>query len=59
MERTYTSVESCVRAEENSLAWYTNISTEEIIEMVKVHGHFKLNGVVEPEQFKREQTGEK
>ena len=59
MERTYTSVESCVRAEGNSLAWYTNISTEEMLEMVKVHGHFKLNDVVEPEQFKRKQTGEK
>ena len=57
--RGFTRVKSCVRAEENSLAWYINSSTEEILEMVKVHRHLKVSDVVEPERFKREQTGEK
>ena len=52
-KRTYTSVESRVRAEENSLAWFVNRRTEEMLEMVKVPGHSKVSDFVGPEQLKR------
>ena len=56
--RGLTSVESCIRAEENSLAWNINSTTEEMLEMMKVHGHLQVSEVVEPEQFKWEKTGD-
>ena len=52
-KRTYTSVESRVRAEENCLAWFINRRTEEMLEMVKVPGHSKVSDFVGPEQLKR------
>ena len=51
-------VESCVRSEENSLAWYVRHSPEVMLEMVKAHGHLKTNESMEPKVFKREEKSE-
>ena len=47
-------IENCVKTEENSLAWYVKNSTEEMLEMVRHHGHLKTEESKEPKTFKKE-----
>ena len=48
------SVEHCVKEEENSLAWYIQNSNENMLEMVKFHGHLNIEECKEPKTLKKE-----
>ena len=48
------SIEDCVKEEENNLAWYVQNSNEEMLQIVKLHGHLKIDESKEPKTFKKD-----
>lgn len=45
---------SCIRAEENDLAWYFRHNTENMLEIVKLYGHLNVHNSVDPKQFEKD-----
>jgi hypothetical protein len=51
-------IESTVRAEENSMAWYVRESDEVMLEAVRNHGHLRFEEAVDPVVYKRVKNDE-
>ena len=44
----------CVKGEENNLAWYIKNTTEEMLQMVRIHGHLSTEECKDPKVFRKE-----
>ena len=45
--------EGCIRAEENSLGWYSNHSREQLLQLTKDSKVIETESCIEPDEFKR------